>query len=319
MELPVKFSVVIPLYNKEIHVYRTVNSVLNQTYQGFEIIVVNDGSTDDGRKIVSEIDDERIKIVDQDNQGVSAARNKGTAEAAYEYIAFLDADDEWLPDYLSEQIKLIEKFPQCGAYATAVETIRPNGVIFHPPLGSLSESAWVGLIPNIFELFQLSLSGFLPSSIVVPVKIINEVGGFPIGVKLMEDITCWIKISIGYPIAFNAKRLAIYHQESTNRSNINRNLIEPPFCSFIDKMILEGKLNGQLALAALEFSAQQKIFVAVENIMIGNKFYAIQLLKSCSYTKKYKNLWLWWRFWSIFPPGLPAKLMTFKKSIWINK
>ena len=88
-------SVVIPLYNKEKYIKRAIESVLNQTFQKFEIIVVNDGSTDKSAEIVQNIKDPRIRLINQKNAGVSAARNRGIQEAKYEYIAFLDADDFW--------------------------------------------------------------------------------------------------------------------------------------------------------------------------------------------------------------------------------
>jgi len=89
------FSVVIPLYNKERSVKNTIESVLNQTFQDFEVIVVNDGSTDNSLEVVKSFNDERIRIINQKNSGVSSARNRGIKEAKYEWIAFLDADDLW--------------------------------------------------------------------------------------------------------------------------------------------------------------------------------------------------------------------------------
>ncbi|MDA8106173.1 MAG: glycosyltransferase family A protein [Nitrospiraceae bacterium] len=107
-----------PLYNKEDEVDRAVRSVLNQTVSDFELVIVNDGSTDKGPQVVRAIEDQRIRIVDQTNQGVSAARNRGIEEASAELIAFLDADDEWMPDFLETIIDLKEKFPCCKVFAT---------------------------------------------------------------------------------------------------------------------------------------------------------------------------------------------------------
>lgn len=94
-------SVIIPLYNKAHTIVNTLNTVLNQTYQNFEIIIVNDGSTDNGIEVIKQnFNDSRIRIINQSNAGVSAARNRGIQESHGTWISFLDADDEWMPDYL---------------------------------------------------------------------------------------------------------------------------------------------------------------------------------------------------------------------------
>ena len=112
--MEISFSVIIPLYNKAPYIERAVKSVLSQDYPHFEIIVVNDGSSDGGEKIVTKLEDERLKLVSQKNAGVSAARNKGALEAKSEYLAFLDGDDTWEPNFLSELVKLIADFPNAG-------------------------------------------------------------------------------------------------------------------------------------------------------------------------------------------------------------
>ena len=98
------FSVVIPLYNKEETISETIHSVLSQTFDNFEVIVVNDGSRDNGPSVVGKIQDRRIIMVHQENAGVSAARNKGTEIALGEYIAFLDGDDKWKKNHLDPYV-----------------------------------------------------------------------------------------------------------------------------------------------------------------------------------------------------------------------
>ena len=94
------FSVVIPLYNKERHIQRAIRSVLNQTHQAFELIIIDDGSTDNSFEMAASIQDPRIHIFRKQNRGLPATRNRGVRESANEWIAFLDADDEWLPGFL---------------------------------------------------------------------------------------------------------------------------------------------------------------------------------------------------------------------------
>ncbi|WP_214759986.1 glycosyltransferase family 2 protein [Exiguobacterium sp. s146] len=115
------FSVIIPLYNKEKHIKETILSVLNQTTQDFEIIVVDDGSTDQSILEMEKVsfNNSKIKLIKQVNQGVSAARNAGLREAKGEYISFLDADDIWESNYLEVINKLIILFPNCDIFTTA--------------------------------------------------------------------------------------------------------------------------------------------------------------------------------------------------------
>ena len=108
--MDVYFSVVIPLYNKEAYVAKTLNSVLNQTYRNFEVIIVNDCSTDNSLDVVKAARDHRIKIIEHsENKGLSASRNTGINAATHLYIAFLDADDYWDSTYL-ETILVSSRF-----------------------------------------------------------------------------------------------------------------------------------------------------------------------------------------------------------------
>jgi glycosyltransferase involved in cell wall biosynthesis len=113
-----KISVVIPLYNKGFIISETLNSVLAQTFKDFEVIIVNDGSTDNGFEIVSQYTDNRIRLYNQENKGAAAARNLGIEKATGELIAFLDADDYWYPNHLEELFKLYTDLPNCGIYGS---------------------------------------------------------------------------------------------------------------------------------------------------------------------------------------------------------
>ena len=114
-------SVVIPLYNKERQIAHTLRSVFAQTFQDFEVVIVDDGSTDGSVAEVEKFTDSRIRLIRQVNAGVAAARNRGIEEAQGELIAFLDADDEWKPEYLATQYHLYQKYPECSVYACNYE------------------------------------------------------------------------------------------------------------------------------------------------------------------------------------------------------
>ncbi len=181
-----KFSIVIPLYNKAPYINRALDSVINQTVQDFEIIVVDDGSTDNGAEIVQQIRDPRIRLIRQSNAGVSATRNRGIMEFNNELIAFLDADDEWGIGFLEDIFILINQYPNCGAYATSYKIIEANGNVNVPRVKGLPTGR-MGIISNIFGIFQTGLP-FTASSIVIPKKTLLDVNGFPIGVGRGEDL-----------------------------------------------------------------------------------------------------------------------------------
>jgi len=212
------FSVIIPLYNKEKYIKRAIKSVLNQTYQDFEIIVVNDGSSDSSIEKIKEIIDSKIKIFNQENQGVSAARNRGIKESKFNYIAFLDADDEWEEDYLQTIVNLIKKCPECKIYATNYKIVDSNGNIRYPRINGLSKDFKEGIIDceKYFEIASKSDPILWTSAICVEKNAINEIGGFPLGVKSGEDLLTWANLAVYYKIAYSFKALSIYHNYIKN-------------------------------------------------------------------------------------------------------
>lgn len=213
-----EISVVIPLYNKEKYIQRTLDSVLAQTFRDLEVIVVNDGSTDAGPEIVRQYDDPRFKLINQENAGVSSARNRGIKEAKAELIAFLDADDEWLPEFLRTIYSLKIRYPEAGIYVTSYLMIEPNGTqkIVKIRAKSVTVSKEL-LIDNYFKFAISGNSPVMSSAAVVPKKILLEVGLFPIGIKLGEDIAVWSKIALKYPIVLSNSVLAIYYGNMPNQ------------------------------------------------------------------------------------------------------
>lgn len=212
----VSISVVIPLYNKEKHIKRALKSVLSQSFQDFEIVVVNDGSTDKGAEKVYEIDDRRIKLINQPNKGVSAARNRGIQEARYDYVAFLDADDAWKPEFLETIQHLIENCPQAGLYATAYETCHFKTGVTKITYRSIPPEPWEGIIPEFFD----SMLGQPPvwtSAAVVKKNVFKVSGYFAEGEVIGEDVDMWCRVALKYPIAFSTKVCATYYLDSDNR------------------------------------------------------------------------------------------------------
>ncbi len=219
-----KFSVIIPLYNKAPYVKKALETVCAQTYRDYEIIVINDGSTDNSAIIAEEylndVEGISYKILSQPNAGVSAARNNGVAQASGEYLAFLDADDWWEPTYLERMAQLIEDYPEAGLYASnyyyhkdGVNIIKvdiPTGYFNYPK--------------EYFKNFAMPITSI---SVVIPHKVYDVVGGFPIGIKIGEDFLLWAKIALKYKVAFLNQPLAYYNNTLPPNYRATYNLHAP--------------------------------------------------------------------------------------------
>jgi glycosyltransferase involved in cell wall biosynthesis len=196
------FSVVIPLYNKAHIIDRTVASVLTQTLRDFELIIVNDGSTDDSLEIIGKyVNDSRIRIVNQENKGVSAARNKGVFEATFNYVAFLDGDDEWLPNYLAKIKEAIELFPNAGMYGC---TSWHRNIL----TGKSEDATLDRYSKKIQQIEFFENPHIMPhtSAVVVSKRVFDKAfidgEGFPNGMKCCEDLTCFYRIAFYAPLVY---------------------------------------------------------------------------------------------------------------------
>jgi glycosyltransferase involved in cell wall biosynthesis len=203
-------TVVMPLYNKEADVKRAIESVLKQSVLDFELIVVNDGSTDNGPGIVRSINNSRIRIIDQENAGVSAARNRGIQEASADLIAFLDADDEWKPVFLETILDLKKQYPTCNVFATNYLYREVNGKYRLPIIRGIPCHPWEGTIDDYFHVAIKSDPPLWTSAVAVTKDAIHSVGLFPVGVTSGEDLLTWARLALRYEIAYSTKPESIF-------------------------------------------------------------------------------------------------------------
>ncbi|WP_455587183.1 glycosyltransferase family 2 protein [Bacteroides sp.] len=208
-------SIIIPLYNKEKQIIKTLQSVFKQTFQSFEIIIINDGSTDNSVIEVEKLKDPRIRLIHQKNAGVSAARNKGIEEARYGLIAFLDADDEWKPEYLTLQYELYQKYPECSVYACNYKFKDNNGNISNTIIHKLPFKEQDGILNNYFEVASCSHPPLWTSAVMIKKEAIKAIGGFPIGIKSGEDLLTWARLAIKYQICYSTQAFSIYYLDET--------------------------------------------------------------------------------------------------------
>lgn len=212
-------SVVIPLYNKEKSIASTLQTVLHQTFNDYEIVIVNDGSTDNSVAEVEKVHDIRIRLINQQNAGVSAARNRGIEEAKGDLIAFLDADDEWKPEYLATQYQLYQKYPECSVFACNYEFRDPRGNVTQPIIHKVSFDEEDGLLYNYFEIACCSNPPICSISIMVRKNAILAIGGFPLGIKSGEDLLTWARLAVNGMIAYSKRPLAIFNVEGYDRGD----------------------------------------------------------------------------------------------------
>lgn len=212
------FSVIVPLYNKGAHIERTLSSLLGQSLTDFEAIVVDDGSTDDGPARVAACADPRITLVRQANQGVSAARNAGVALARADFVAFLDADDEWSPDFLETLAALIEKEPGASLYATAYREVGPDGSIARLSAEGLPPGSLDGSRLDYLTCVAADRYPFYTSSCCVAVAAFRRAGGFDTGLSIGEDIDLWLRLCLDGCVSFSQKACASYRRDAGNRA-----------------------------------------------------------------------------------------------------
>jgi len=168
------FSVIIPIYNKKKYLNRSIGSVLNQSFNNFELICVNDGSTDQTYEFLKKLKKKKVRILNQDNLGISAAKNIGASISKGKYIAFLDADDKWSKHYLLKMRKLIEKYPNSSAYVSGYRCVNKTqkwNVIFNSKKKD-------GIVKNYFESRRKNW-GVHTSSVIFKRSIFFENKGFP--------------------------------------------------------------------------------------------------------------------------------------------
>lgn len=208
------FSVIIPLYNKENFIENTLRSVLNQSFTDFEIIIVNDGSTDASEEKAKQFIDTRIRYYSKENDGVSTARNYGIALAQSDYISFIDADDYWYPNFLQEMFANINQFPNQKVFTAAIEIETSSKII--EAQYSIKKTSDCEIV-NYFDA-SVKESVIWTSSAVFHKSVFEEIGNFDIKLKSGQDTDLWIRIGLIYPVLFSWKILARYVHDSNSLS-----------------------------------------------------------------------------------------------------
>lgn len=217
------FSVIIPVFNKVAFVKAAIESVFNQDYQDFELILVNDGSTDGSLDILKVFESDKCNIINQENLGVSAARNIGIIKSNGKFIAFLDADDIWEKNHLTELKKSINLFPDAGIYGNNYRINYNNRLIL-----TTKFSEQFGKEPLIIDNFfkaALKDSPIWTSAACVPKQIFETIGMFNTSYTTGQDLDLWIRIALRHKVVFNPTTTMIYNkyiESSLSKSELNK-------------------------------------------------------------------------------------------------
>jgi glycosyltransferase involved in cell wall biosynthesis len=213
-----KVSVIIPAYNSMTYLPKTLESVLRQTFTDFEVLIINDGSSDNIVEWALQIADPRVRLISQPNQGVSVARNIGITHAQGEYIAFLDADDLWQPTKLEKQVRCLEDDPAAGLVYTWTafidESDQPTGVSI---VSHAEGNVWKQIVVR-----DMISTG---SSPMTRRECIASVGVFDANISIGEDRDMWTRIAARYPFAVVKEPLTLYRRHSRNTTKNSKKIV----------------------------------------------------------------------------------------------
>lgn len=211
------FSVIIPVYNGEKFIDNAINSVFAQTYSDWELIAVNDGSKDNTAEVLEKYkDNHKVTVINQQNGGVSVARNTGIANAKGDYFVFLDADDVWESNHLEVMAQLIAKYPLAGLYGTFTRTELVNGEVISE-CNYFKDKPDDVLLDDFFAEYHKDTSAkmFTVITTCISAEAMEKTGGFPVGCAIGEDLELSLRVAAYYPVALSKTVTATYRKENS--------------------------------------------------------------------------------------------------------
>lgn len=286
-----RISVVIPLYNKAAYVERAIHSVLAQGDTVMEIVVVDDGSTDDSAARVEALGHPKVRLIRQPNGGPSSTRNRGIKETLGDFVAFLDADDVYLPGFMDEIVGMMRQFPDACLYATSYSRVWPDGRRQNAYLPRGIQKDLPQIVDQLFYAFSRSSIFSISSSACVRKNVLTEHQiYFPVGENVGEDQDVIFRLSEVGKIAFSPKFLAEYTQGiSDSLYSVLPDYLPPCYIRLAQRLNLQGFPRSQKRGASRLLSVSY-LNVARTKIERGKRLRAMRLLFN-------PNAFFHWTYW----------------------
>lgn len=282
-----KFSVVIPLYNKEHYIEATLRSVLNQTCTDYEVIVVDDGSKDDSLALARKFESDRVRIIHQENQGVAVARNTGILNARGEFICFLDADDEWRPEYLSAIDGLTEQYPESAIFVTAYAVNMGNGKIHY----STRLEPETGCLPSYWLTLAKGYDFVWTSAATIRRQALLDAGLFKPGEKIGQDLDMWARVArINPRVAYSNHICVNYNRaaEQNARTRVRVAWAGAFIRDLEEELVNPDRTPEELASIQHKYDKKMTVFIFTA-ILAGEKDRAAKALKEWKGEKNTTN------------------------------
>ena len=282
-----KFSVVIPLYNKEHYIETTIQSVLDQTCTDYEVLVVDDGSRDNSLTLARKFESDRVRIIPQENQGVSVARNTGILNAQGEYICFLDADDEWRPDYLATIDDLTVKYPESAIFVTAYAVNMGNGKINY----STRLEPETGCLPSYWLTLARGYDFVWTSAATMRRDTLMDAGLFKPGEKIGQDLDMWARVArINPRVAYSNHICVNYNRaaEANARTRVRVAWAGAFIRDLEEELVNPARTHEEKASIQHKYDKKMTVFIFTA-ILAGEKERAAKALKEWKGEKNATN------------------------------
>jgi len=307
-----KFSIVIALYNKASYIGCAIDSVLAQSFRDFEVIVVDDGSTDDGPQMVASITDQRLRLVRQANAGVSVARNQGIAMARGEWVAFFDADDWLHPAYLAGLLQAQQAHPDADIVATSFVPITHKDGPWPPRWPAVPQVAEVERITDLPRRWMRGPAICASATAVRTTRLKQMQPCFAPGESHGEDLDLWFRLAEHTPVALVTTALAAYRVSVKDSLTGQNGLACPPYIERMQQRAQSGCMTAAQRESALWFVAQHHVSIARLALTLGkrregwawllkgrravsNKRWWLTAAMACFFSKSMIDNWEQWR------------------------